>query len=60
MDNTDNSSNLDGFTPITRSLIAEASRMNATHTLFGLHFPLRLEPTVFTRVRHQIRNLACF
>ena len=32
---------------ITRSLIAEASRMDATHTLFGLHFPLRLEPTVF-------------
>jgi hypothetical protein len=32
---------------ITRSLIAEAVRMDATHTLFGLHFPLRLEPTVF-------------
>ena len=32
---------------ITRSLIAEASRMDATHTLLGLHFPLRLEPTVF-------------
>ena len=32
---------------ITRSLIAEASRMDATHTIFGLHFPLRLEPTVF-------------
>jgi hypothetical protein len=32
---------------ITHSLIAEASRMDATHTIFGLHFPLRLEPTVF-------------
>jgi hypothetical protein len=47
MDHTDNRSNPDGFTPITRSLIAEASRMDAAHTLFGLHFPLRLEPTVF-------------
>lgn len=43
----DNTNNPDGFAPITRSLIAEASRMDATHTLFGLHFPLRLEPTVF-------------
>ena len=32
---------------ITRSLIADASRMQHAHTLFGLHFPLRLEPTVF-------------
>lgn len=39
--------NNDGSTSITRSLIAEAGRMKATHTLFGLHFPLRLEPTVF-------------
>ena len=36
-----------GFASITRSLIAEAGRMGASHTLFGLHFPLRLEPTVF-------------
>ena len=39
--------NASGNNAITRSLIAEASRMDATHTLFGLHFPLRLEPTVF-------------
>ena len=32
---------------ITCQRIAEASRMEAVHTLFGLHFPLRLEPTVF-------------
>ena len=37
--------NTDDFTPITRQRIAD--RMDATHTLFGLHFPLRLEPTVF-------------
>ena len=48
IDNTGSeSNNTDGFTRVTRSLIAEASRMDATHTLFGLHFPLRLEPNVF-------------
>ena len=40
-------SNTSNSNAITRSLIAEASRMDATHTLFGLHFPLRVEPTVF-------------
>jgi hypothetical protein len=40
-------SNASDSSAITRSLIAEAVRMDATHTLFGLHFPLRLEPTVF-------------
>jgi len=39
--------NTDGNNAITCQRIAEASRMEATHTLFGLHFPLRLEPTVF-------------
>lgn len=37
--------NTDDFTPIARQRIAD--RMQATHDLFGLHFPLRLEPTVF-------------
>ena len=46
MTTIDNASESSG-NGITRSLIAEASRMDATHTLFGLHFPLRLEPTVF-------------
>ena len=44
---TINSANGTSSNAITRSLIAEASRMKATHTFFGLHFPLRLEPTVF-------------
>jgi len=45
--NSANGNNASESNAITRSLIAEASRMDATHTHFGLHFPLRLEPTVF-------------
>ena len=32
---------------ITCQRIADASRMQHTDTLFGLHFPMRLEPTIF-------------
>ena len=42
MNNTNNTDNT-----ITRSIIADSKRMDATHALFGLGFPLRLEPTVF-------------
>ena len=35
------------ITNITCQRIADASRMQHTDTLFGLHFPMRLEPTIF-------------
>lgn len=33
--------------PVTRTVVRAASRVNLTSTLFGLHFPLRLEPCIF-------------
>lgn len=32
---------------ITRQLVAEQERINHTAKLFGLNFPMRLEPTIF-------------
>lgn len=32
---------------ITRQLVAEQERINFTAKLFGLNFPMRLEPTIF-------------
>ncbi|MBK7460567.1 MAG: antirestriction protein [Betaproteobacteria bacterium] len=33
---------------ITRRTLAEGERADFVHALFGLNFPLRLEPTIFT------------
>jgi hypothetical protein len=33
---------------IPRRTLAEGERADFVHALFGLHFPLRLEPTIFT------------
>ena len=35
-------------TRITAYLVSDADRANFVHGLFGLHFPMVLEPTVFT------------
>lgn len=32
---------------ITRKLVAVSQRVNTTAKLFGMHFPMRLEPTVY-------------
>ena len=45
-DSDSNASDSDS-SAITCQRIADASRMQHTDTLFGLHFPLRLEPTIF-------------
>ena len=42
-----NVSNDSDSSAITCQRIADASRMQHTDTLFGLHFPMRLEPTIF-------------
>lgn len=34
-------------TPITRLLVPESERINHTNKLFGIHFPMRLEPFVY-------------
>jgi hypothetical protein len=47
IDNNGSESNASESSAITCQRIADASRMDATYTLFGLHFPLRLESTVF-------------
>ena len=33
--------------PISRTLVPENERMKITHELFGIHFPLRLEPFIY-------------
>lgn len=32
---------------ITRTIVADNRRINHTATLFGIHFPMRLEPAIF-------------
>ena len=32
---------------VTRQLVAEEQRLHITEQLFGLHFPLRLEPVIY-------------
>ena len=34
-------------TPVTREPVPEARRMTITERLFGVHFPLRLEPVIY-------------
>ena len=34
-------------TPITRQLVAEDQRLAVVEHLFGVHFPLRLEPVIY-------------
>ena len=34
-------------TPITRQLVAEDRRLSVVENLFGTHFPLMLEPTIY-------------
>ena len=47
-DSNDNASdNANDSSAITCQRIADARRMQHTDTLFGLHFPMRLEPTIF-------------
>jgi len=36
---------------ITMTLVSEAARANHVHKLFGIGFPLRVEPTVFNMAR---------
>jgi len=33
--------------PVTRELVPENRRLDVTERLFGIHFPLQMEPTVF-------------
>jgi hypothetical protein len=33
---------------VTRELVPEDQRLSITERLFGIHFPLRIEPTVFS------------
>jgi len=35
------------FTPVTRELVPEDQRLGITQRLFGVHFPLRMEPIVY-------------
>lgn len=44
---SNDSANDNDSSAITCQRIADASRMQHTDTLFGLHFPLRLEPTIY-------------
>ena len=46
-DSDSNDSNDSDSSAISCQRIADASRMQHTDTLFGLHFPMRLEPTIF-------------
>ncbi len=39
-------------TTITRQLVADDQRINHTAELFGIHFPMKLEPYVFTITSH--------
>lgn len=39
---------IDVIQPITRKLVPEGMRAAHADRLFGMHFPLRLEPAVFT------------
>ena len=34
-------------TPVTRELVPEDQRLAITETLFGIHFPLQLEPVIY-------------
>ena len=34
--------------PVTRELVPEDQRLHITERLFGIHFPLRIEPVVFS------------
>ena len=44
---SNNDSDANDSSAITCQRIADASRMQHTDELFGLHFPMRLEPTIF-------------
>ena len=33
--------------PVTRELVPENQRLSITEKLFGIHFPLRIEPVVY-------------
>ena len=46
-DSDSDDSNDNDSSAISCQRIADASRMQHTGTLFGLHFPLRLEPTIY-------------
>jgi len=39
-------------TPITRLTVPEKSRIKHTATLFGIHFPLNIEPAVYAITRN--------
>lgn len=39
-------------TPVTSRLVSEAERMDFVDKLFGINFPMRLEPTVFQFADH--------
>lgn len=44
---------------ITSAIVTDRRRLNVTNRLFGLHFPLRLEPCVFgiaKRLSHEYRG----
>ena len=47
IDRNSNSNSDSDSNAVTCQRIADASRMQHTDTLFGLHFPMRLEPTIF-------------
>lgn len=42
-------------TPITRALVPEDQRLDVTAELFGAHFPLCMEPTIY-RIADQIAH----
>lgn len=44
---TNNEVNNEVHPTISSHLVPDADRTNHVHGLFGLHFPLRLEPTIF-------------
>lgn len=37
----------DEHTPVTRQLVPEDQRLAVVENLFGIHFPLRLEPVIY-------------
>ena len=43
-------------TPITRQQVAENQRLSHTGQLFGLHFPLAIEPAIYTFADHLAKD----
>lgn len=49
----------DEHTPVTRQLVPEDQRLAVVEQLFGIHFPLRLEPVIYGITEKMTQGAYC-